>query len=209
MSSEPLIEQYNNHLNDLDLNSISELIHKENPDSIISSFDKNLLSKYLNKIIDCKNTFLFTGKLKNEIISYAILAEKPSYLITEFTEFRLDILKCLLIKIKIITLFNIFLKVIGLDMILVSKKNKELINENLNLNMIAVKREHQSTGIGSFFLNSIISIINGDKRHEAISLESLDKRAFNFYKIKLGFLAIGVKLRFFKNLKVQIKLLKE
>ena len=60
-----------------------------------------------------------------------------------------------------------------------------------------------------FFLNSIISIINGDKRHEAISLESLDKRAFNFYKVKLGFSVIGIKLRFFKNLKVQIKFLKE
>ena len=209
MSNELLIEQPTNHLNDSDLNSISELIFIENPYSIIASFEKQLLLKYLNKVIDCKNTFLFTGKLKNKIICYAILAEKPSYLLSEFTEFKLDIFKCLFKKIKIVILFNIFLKLFGLDMIFISKENKKLINENLNLNMIAVKSEHQSIGVGSFFLNNIIFKINSNNQYNAISLESLDKRAFNFYKVKLGFSVIGIKLRFFKNLKVQIKFLKE
>ena len=37
------------------------------------------------------------------------------------------------------------------------------MNESLNLNMLAVKKEYQSKGIGNFFLKNIISDINKSK----------------------------------------------
>ena len=70
------------------------------------------------------------------------------------------ILKNLIKKLKIKTLINLIFSFLGLDLILFSKKNRELMSKSLNLNMLAVKKEFQSKGVGSFFLKNLISEVN-------------------------------------------------
>jgi hypothetical protein len=205
MYSELLIEQKTNQLSSIEFNSISELIYKENPNSVVGALNKNLLFEYLNMAIFSDKIFLFTGKIKNQIVCYAILAEKPGHLISEFSALRIKILKSLLKKVKLHIIFNILLMIIKLDKVFISKKNNKIISDSLNLNMLAVKQEHQSLGIGSFFLNTIITLLNNNNKYNAITLESLDQKAYDFYTNKLGFSLFGIKVRLFKNLKILIK----
>ena len=43
---------------------------------------------------------------------------------------------------------NIFFSVCRIDLLLLSKDNKNFVKNNLNLNLLAVKKNYQSQGIG-------------------------------------------------------------
>ena len=42
------------------------------------------------------------------------------------------------------------------DIILLNKTNKQLLESNFNLNLLAIKKEYQSKGIGKLFLEEIL-----------------------------------------------------
>ena len=106
----------------------------------------------------------------------------------------------LFMKLKVITLFNILLSVLKLDLILLKKNNVKKVNESLNLNLIAVTKKLQSKGIGSLFLKKIISKYKEDKKINYTICETYDHRALKFYIDKCGFKIIGKKIRIPRNL---------
>ena len=79
------------------------------------------------------------------------------------------------------------------------------MSKSLNLNMLAVKKEFQSKGVGSFFLKNLISEVNKFNNFEILSVESFDERAVNFYKRNFNFKLVGKKIRLFKNLHILFK----
>ena len=92
-----------------------------------------------------------------------------------------------------------------MDEILISKENRLITKNNLNLNMIAIKKKYQSEGIGTFFLKKLLTNLNKKKIFSIITLEAIDENAILFYKKKFSFKILGTKIRFFKNLKVLFK----
>jgi len=68
--------------------SLNKLIKEENPDSILSSLNKNLIKKYLEISIKSDNLFFYICEYENKIIGYAILARQPLFLISEFKSIK-------------------------------------------------------------------------------------------------------------------------
>ena len=99
----------------------------------------------------------------------------------------------------------LILKYFSLEDLLISKRNRLIIRNNLNLNLLAISNKYQSKGIGTIFLKKLISKLNKKKTFSYITLETIDESAFIFYKIKFSFKVIGIKIRLFKNLKVLAK----
>ena len=199
-----VVENCKKNLSKKEYISIINIIKKENPNGIVSSLQNEFLEKYLKKIVISKKILLFICKNKKEIIGYAIVALKPSYLITEFKDLKLNIFLNLVFKLKIIALMNIFLVLIKLDLILIPKKKIKIINQNLNLNMLALKKNYQSKNIGTTFLKKMFIQLKRHRAYNKITVETYVKYVFNFYK-KNGFVFLGNKLRFFKNFKILVK----
>jgi ribosomal protein S18 acetylase RimI-like enzyme len=99
----------------------------------------------------------------------------------------------------------LLLKFTKIDLIFISPNNKKIFESSINLNMIGIEKKFQSKGIGYFFLRKVISVVSYKKKYKHMSLETLNYRAENFYRKKFNFYSIGLKLRFFKNLKILIK----
>ena len=91
------------------------------------------------------------------------------------------------------------------DIILLNKTNKQLLESNFNLNLLAIKKEYQSKGIGKLFLEEILKKIKAQNLILYITCETYDDRALDFYIKKCNFEKIGIKLRFFKNLHILCK----
>ena len=72
---------------------LKNVLKDENPDSILASLSEDLLNKYFQILIKSENIFLYFCEYKNEIVGYAILSKKPSFLITEFNSLKYLILK--------------------------------------------------------------------------------------------------------------------
>lgn len=199
-----IVENCKKNLSKKEYISIINIIKKENPNGIVSSLQNKYLEKYLKKIIVSNKFFLFLCKNKKEIIGYAIITLKPSYLISEFEDLKLNIFFNLFFKLKIIALMNIFLVLFKFDLILIPGKKIKIINENLNLNMLALKKKYQSKHIGSFFLKKMFLQIKKKNLYYKITVETYVEYVFNFYR-KNGFVFLGNKLRFFRNFKILVK----
>ena len=199
------IQRRKEDLSTKELKEVLKLITEENSISILSSLDARVMTEFLKISLNSEKIHFYTCEVDQNIIGYAILAEKPKYLISEFSKIRFLILKNLIKKLKIKTLINLIFSFLGLDLILFSKKNRELMSKSLNLNMLAVKKEFQSKGVGSFFLKNLIYEVNKFNNFEILSVESFDERAVNFYKRNFNFKLVGKKIRLFKNLHILFK----
>ncbi len=184
---------------------LNKLIKEENPNSILASLNNNLIKKYLEISIKSKNLFFYICEYDNEIIGYALLARQPSFLISEFKPIKYLILLNLLFSFKVKTIMNILLSMSKIDLFLISKEKRDIIDKTLNLNLLAIDRKFQSKGIGKTFVLNILEDIKKNNNLETITVETFNKRAESFYKNKLNFHYIGKKLRFFKNLIVYKK----
>ena len=181
---------------------LNNILKEENSDSIVASLNKDLLNKYFQILINSENIFLFFCEYKNETVGYAILSKKPSFLITEFKALKYSILIDLIFGFKFRTIMNILLSVCKIDLLLTSKDNKNFVQNNLNLNLLAVKKNYQSQGIGSEFILQILNNIKKNYNFKSITVETHSKIAESFYQKKLNFYYFGKKLRFFKNLNI-------
>jgi len=184
---------------------LNKLIKEENPNSILASLNNNLIKKYLEISIKSENLFFYICQYDNEIIGYALLARQPSFLISEFKPIKYLILLNLLFSFKVKTIMNILLSMSKIDLFLISKEKRDIIDKTLNLNLLAIDRKFQSKGIGKTFVLNILEDIKKNNNLETITVETFNKRAESFYKNKLNFHYIGKKLRFFKNLIVYKK----
>lgn len=184
---------------------VINLIKHENSSAILSALDENTIIEFLKISIFSKNIFFYTCSLKNKIIGYAILTDKPNEFVSEFNRIKFLIIKNLIKKLRIKIIINLFFSFSKFDLIFISKKNKKIIEKSLNLNMLAIKDEFQSKGIGTYFLKNIIELLNKSKKFNTLSVESFDQRAINFYIKNFNFILVGKKIRFFKNLSVMFK----
>ena len=193
-------------LSDDEFQDIYYLIKHENTDSILSKLGKDLIRKYLNTAIKSDHIFLFSCKIEEQIIGYILLAKRSEYLINEFMDLRFKIIFGLLKKVKFILLLNILISFFKLDLLLIEKKNKKIIKESLNLNLLAIKKEYQSQGIGKLFSQNVLKkIYQNHFKFDFISVEAPNSNSINFYVNKLNFKPIGRKIRFFKFFLVLLK----
>jgi len=179
-----------------------DILKVENPDSILASLSKDLLIKYFGLLTKSKNIFLFLCKYKNENVGYVILSSKPIFLISEFRSLKFLILKELILGLKFKTLANILLSIFKIDLFFLTKTKQDIINNNLNLSLLAIKKGFQSRGIGKEFVLQIIDDLKKEKNFNTITVETPNIDANMFYVKKLDFFYIGKKIRLFKNLDI-------
>ncbi len=199
------VEEITKSLSSEDFIFLTDILKKENSDSILANLSKNLLSKYFQILIDSKNIFLFFCKFNGKNVGYAIFTNKPSFLITEFKDLKYLILINLICNFKFKTLINILLSILGLDLFFLRKENKKIIAQNLNLNLLAIKSEFQSKGIGKKFIDEVVDNLKKNNNCKIITVETNNTRTQDFYKKKLNFYYIGKKIRFCRNLKIFCK----
>jgi ribosomal protein S18 acetylase RimI-like enzyme len=179
-----------------------DILKVENPDSILASLSKDLLIKYFGLLTKSKNIFLFLCEYKNENVGYVILSSKPIFLISEFKSLKFLILKELILGLKFKTLANILLSIFKIDLFFLTKTKQDIINNNLNLSLLAIKKGFQSRGIGKEFVLQIIDDLKKEKNFDTITVETHNIDTNKFYVKKLDFFYIGKKIRLFKNLDI-------
>ena len=131
MNKNFIVKNLNGLIFKKELSQIKKLVKEENHQSILASLDDNLLNKYLNRCIQSKQLFLYTCEFNKKIIGYSIFAKKTIYLITEFLDFRFNVLSSLFFSLNFKSLINLALVLTGLDNILMNSKNKNKLNQHL------------------------------------------------------------------------------
>ena len=189
------IKEYKNIIDEKVKLQIISLIKEGNPDSILAQLSNVNISKYLDILIRSKKLYLFTCGLESEIIGYAILAEKPKYLSIEFKDIKFNILYDLISNFNILTILDIIISLLKIDLIKIEKKKRKILNENLNLNLIAIKDSFRSKGYGKLFLDDLIKKFSTDKNFNSICCETYSDKAESFYIKNFDFNIIGKKLR--------------
>ena len=189
------ITEYKSKINDEIVEDIFKILKEENSKSILSKISKKVFIKYLNLLINSKNIYLFTLTVNEQIAGYAIIAEKPKYLIQDFKSLRFEIFLSLLLKGKLFSLLDIMMTILKLDTFGISRENMVTLNESLNLNLIAIKKEFQSAGYGEKFLQNIIKKMKEKNNYEYIFCETYSQKAEKFYLKKFDFVYFGKKFR--------------
>ena len=151
------IKEIKSSLNSENYIFLNNILKEENLDTILVSLSKDLIDKYFQILIKSENIFLYFCEYKNETVGYAILSKKPSFLITEFKTFKYSILTDLIFGFKLKTIMNILLSASKIDLLLLSKDKKKFIHDNLNLHLLAVKKNYQSQGVGGEFILQILN----------------------------------------------------
>ena len=196
------IEKIKKKISSKSLNSIINLIKFENKDSILAKLSDSLIINYINKASFSKNFFLYLLKDKQNIVGYALFVKDKKYLIEIFRNKKLHIFIYLLMHFKFLTILNLLLAVLNLDLIFLKKKRTKKTILPLNLNLLALKKEYQSRGFGKFFLSKTLEITRNNYRFKILTCEAPNNRVLNFYLKKNNFILIGKKIRLFKNLYV-------
>ena len=208
MSNDINIKEVKDSLNPDEFVFVCQILKNENGESILANLSPSLIKKYFEILVNSKNLFLFFCKYENKHVGYAILSRKPSFLMDEFKTLKYSILFNLITNLKFKTLANILFSILRLDLIFLSNQKKKIINESFNLNLLAIKSEFQSKGIGKKFILKVLDIIKEKNNSDLITVETNNKRTENFYIQKLNFFHIGKKIRLFKNLNIFQKNLK-
>lgn len=199
------IKEIKKNLNTFEFVQIINLIKNENSDSILANISNSNIKKYLEVVTKSKNLHLYTCNNKNEIIGYALIANKTQHLINEFYKLSHKILLDLIVRSKFLTIINLFLSFFSFDLIFIKKKDKIKISNNLNLNLLAIHKNYQSLGIGKKFLKFIFNDLKKNVKEKFISCETNSKRAKSFYLKKMKFNLIGKKIRILNNMFILIK----
>ena len=152
------IKEHSNLISKRDKYFILSIIKKESRDSILSKMPDEIIMDYLDLAVRSNKIYVFSCSLEKQIIGYAILADKPKFLISEFYELKNKIFFYLLFNFRLLTILDLFFSILKFDMLTNPKKDVETFNQNLNLNLIAISGDHQSKGYGSEFLEQILQI---------------------------------------------------
>lgn len=192
------VKEIKNSFNLKELNSILNLIKKENHKSILSNLSKKIIRRYLETVIKYNDAHLFVLLKKKTILGYALYFKKETDIFRKFSYLKFEIIKELIFGFKFIVLLNIFLAITRLDLIFLKFKKKEFKNY-INLNLLAIKRKYQSKGYGNFLIeNSSKKLRNKDLSIKRIICEAPSRRVLKFY-LNSNFKITGKKLRLFHN----------
>lgn len=108
----------------------------------------------------------------------------------------------MILSFRFLTLINIFLAITKIDKILLNKK-KNLKKNCINLNLLAIKKEYQSSGFGKYFFDKTIKNIHKNiYKFKYITCEAPTVGSVNFYLKKNNFKFVGKKIRITNNLTV-------
>ena len=83
------ITEHSNLISKRDKYFILSIIKKETRDSLLSKMPDEIIMDYLDLAVRSNKIYVFSCSLEEQIIGYAILADKPKFLISEFYEFRI------------------------------------------------------------------------------------------------------------------------
>jgi ribosomal protein S18 acetylase RimI-like enzyme len=194
-------------LNSQNYETLIKIIKEENNDSILATLNKKLVKKFIEISIKSENIFFYTCQYKSEIVGYALLAKKPSFLFSEFKSIKFAILINLLNPFYFKSLLNILIAFSKIDLILLSRDKNFFIANSLNLNLLAIKKNFQSKGFGKEFIQSILKDIKKKYGFNGVTVEANNSRSASFYQNKVNFCYFGKKLRFFKNTNIYEKIL--
>ena len=180
-------------INKIYLSQIIKIIKSQNNTSVLSKLNFNNILNFINGVIKSNQLDLYLAYNKR-VVGYAIIAKKPKYLTLIFEAYKYKFIFDLVIHFNFSTIINLFLFKIGLENILIPIKEKKIVENSVNLNLLAIDKNYQSKGLGKKFMNFIIK--NLGKKDKILSCETDNKRSKNFYIKKLNFREIGKKVRF-------------
>ena len=198
------LKEITKKLSTKEFSKIKMLIKNENPSSLLSNLNDQILKKYLNHCVLSSSFFIYSCNLKKDIIGYVIFAKKYKLIRNEFSFLSKQIFFDQIFKFKIKNLLNFFLIFTNLENIFIEKKKMAIIRENLNLNLFAINSRYQSMGIGKYFLKSCLKTMKNKYKFKYLITETFTNRAISFYLTKMNFKKFCIKIRLFKNLKVLI-----
>ena len=138
-----------------DLKELVLIIRSENKSSILSKLNNKNLTIYINEVIEAKQLDLFIVSNK-KIIGYAITSNKPIYLTDNFIKYQYLFLINLILKLKILTILNLIFLKLNIDNLLISKQNRDIFENSLNLNLLAITKDYQSKGLGKKLMEYVI-----------------------------------------------------
>lgn len=182
----------NKKLNSKSLRKIIMILKSENNLSILANLSDENIKKYFEIVVRQNNMELFIVS-NPDLIGYAIVVKKPKYLISNFKKLLIPFLLDLFSRFKFLILINIFISIFNIDILFISKKKREIINNSVNLNLLGIKKKYQGAGIGTKFLKLIIKRTSFKSKY--ITCETVNKRSTKFYEKKLNFKSIGWKIR--------------
>ena len=105
---------------------------------------------------------------------------------------------------KILTILNLIFLKLNIDNLLISRQNRDIFENSLNLNLLAITKDYQSKGLGKKLMEHVIKN-KKNKNNKYLSCETDTKRALMFYKKKLNFKYLGKKIRIPKLMNILIK----
>lgn len=181
---------------------IFDILKSENSDSILSKLPKKIVFQYFDFIVNSNFLELYIITHKSKLAGYAFFAKKPSYIISEFLSLKYKIFFYLIINLRFVTILNLIISILKFDKIFINKIYIDLIENNYNLNLLAIKNEFQSQGLGEYFLKEVLKQLQNLDDFNYITCETFNSRAEQFYINKCDFKKIGKKIRLFKNLSV-------
>lgn len=180
-------------INKIYLSQIIKIIKSQNNTSVLSKLNFNNILNFINGVIKSNQLDLYLAYNKR-VVGYAIIAKKPKYLTLIFEDYKYKFIFDLVIHFNFSTIINLFLFKIGLENILIPIKEKKIVENSVNLNLLAIDKNYQSKGLGKKFMNFIIK--NLGKKDKILSCETDNIRSKNFYIKKLNFREIGKKVRY-------------
>jgi len=109
------IKEYKNNIDEETKSKIMDFIKSENPDSILAKLSLSNISAYIDILIKSNKLYLFTCELNNDTIGYAVLADKPKYLMSEFKNMKFKIFLNLIFNLNILTIIDILISLLKID----------------------------------------------------------------------------------------------
>tara|TARA_B100000886_G_scaffold301883_1_gene231619 strand:- start:4471 stop:5097 length:627 start_codon:yes stop_codon:yes gene_type:complete len=178
------------------INKIINILKLENKSSVLARLNSKNITTYINRVVASDQLKLYLAFYKKKIIGYAVVAEKPEYLTSNFKDFKYNFILDLLLNFNFSTIINLIIFSTGIENFLISGKEKKILQNSANLNLLAIDRSFQSKGLGKKFMNFIINDLTSNIKNRILSCETDNNRSKNFYIKKLKFKEIGKKIRF-------------
>lgn len=191
-----IVKEIKNKISLKELDIISDLIKKENFESILSNLNKKIIKTYIKIAVNYNDAFLFVLLKNNLIIGYALYFKKETDIFKKFKLIKFDVFINLFFGFKILALLNISLAITKLDYIFMIFKKKKIKNY-VNLNLLAIKNKYQSKGYGKYLIEYSVKKIRKNIRINKIICEAPSQRVLKFY-LKNNFYIIGKKIRLFR-----------
>ena len=116
------------------------ILKSENNLSILANLSNESIKKYFEIVVRQNNMELFIVS-NPDLIGYAIVVKKPKYLISNFKKLLSPFLLDLFSRFKFLILINIFISILNIDILFISKKKREIINKSVNLNLLGIEKK--------------------------------------------------------------------